>query len=74
MLSKTLQKAIKNKPIDLGQSYTDSDGHWLMCEPGWRGPYAHCIHGDTVQDALWQLKEIEACNCHDCERAMIANP
>jgi hypothetical protein len=66
-IPKTLMRAIERSgKIESG--YKDSDGYWLLCKPGFIGPFGtHELHELTINELLWQFKEIEVCECDECD-------
>ncbi len=69
-LPKTLQRVVeRNDKLESG--YSDGDGHWILCKPGFIGPMeTHELHEWNVRDMMAQIKDIQPCfygdECDDC--------
>lgn len=70
--SKTIDRAIANHPkVVANESWKDSDGYWLVLEPGYMCAFSDChtIHEWNVKDVLDAIKNIQVCECQECSHA-----
>lgn len=70
--SKTINKAIERNPkIDASESFSDSDGYWLVLRPGFECSMSGChtIHEWNVRDVLTAIANIQPCDCDQCKGA-----